>query len=102
MECLLRQAQSGQVDAAVVRSLLHVLSLFPIGSYVALSDGTVARVLRSNGIEYTRPIVLLVQDNVGNKIERNDESALIDLTRSDDQEAFGAIVRLQSLNNALS
>ena len=39
MECLLRQSAAGDVDPEVVRALLMVQSLFPIGSYVVLSDG---------------------------------------------------------------
>ena len=33
------------------------MSLFPIGSYIELSDGRVGRVLRSNGELYHQPIV---------------------------------------------
>ena len=83
MECLLDQAKRCKLEPEVVRSLLHVLSLFPIGSYVALSDGAAANVIRSNGIDYTRPIVLRVQDNRGNPIDSEDESAVIDLSDSD-------------------
>lgn len=55
MRLLLFGARQGQFDAASVRGLLHALSLFPIGSYVGLSDGRVGRVLRMEPLDYTRP-----------------------------------------------
>lgn len=70
-ECLLRQAKTKAVDADVVRALLHVNSLFPIGSFVTLSDGSVARVLRRNGTAYATPIVQLVQNSDGTIMKEN-------------------------------
>ena len=83
MECLLRQANCHQVDADVVRSLLEILSLFPVGSFVALSDGSAARVLRPNRDDYTKPLVALVQDSSGNNLDPNAESSLLDLAKSE-------------------
>lgn len=57
METLLHEARKGLYDADVIRCLLETVSLFPIGSYVELSDSRVARVLRSNRENYTRPVV---------------------------------------------
>jgi HD-GYP domain-containing protein (c-di-GMP phosphodiesterase class II) len=54
---LLVGVKEGLFDSQAVRSLLKTISLFPIGSYVALSDGRVARVLRANPEDYCRPIV---------------------------------------------
>jgi HD-GYP domain-containing protein (c-di-GMP phosphodiesterase class II) len=65
MECLIRLAKTREVDPEVVRAFLKVMTLFPIGSYVALDDGSVARVLRRNGDRYTAPIVQVVQDSRG-------------------------------------
>lgn len=79
MECLLRQAASGDVDPAAVRALLMVQSLFPIGSYVVLSDGSVARVLRRNGEHYRHPIVRIVYDSQGVEVPANSEAAIVDL-----------------------
>jgi HD-GYP domain-containing protein (c-di-GMP phosphodiesterase class II) len=77
MECLLLQAKQNAVDVSVVRALLQVNSLFPIGSFVTLSDGSVARVLRRNGSSYSKPIVQLIQTPDGKSIE-NDQP-IIDL-----------------------
>lgn len=83
IECLLNQAKHQKLEPDVVRSLLHILSLFPIGSYLALSDGSSAQVIRSNGIDYMRPVVLLLQDKNGQKIDPESDSAVVDLVNSD-------------------
>lgn len=82
MECLLRQAAVGNADPETVRALLKVQSLFPIGSYVLLSDGSVACVLRRNGDNYTQPIVRLVQDRDGADIPPDSDAAIIDLDQA--------------------
>ena len=85
MECLLQNAQSKLVDAAAVRALMQITSLFPIGSLVALNDGSIARVIRRNGDDYTTPIVQLIRDAEGNKISAEDQrdSHVIDLATSE-------------------
>jgi len=57
MRLLLFGARQGQFDSASVRGLLNALSLFPIGSFVGLSDGRLARVLRMDPLDYTRPTI---------------------------------------------
>ncbi len=68
MESVLCEASLRSVDANVARGLLRALGLFPIGSYLALSDGSVARVLRRNGDHYTDPVVRLVIDQSGEQV----------------------------------
>jgi HD-GYP domain-containing protein (c-di-GMP phosphodiesterase class II) len=80
MECLIRQAREHHVEPHVVRALLRIQSLFPLGSFVTLSDGSVARVLRSNRDDYTRPVVERVQDSTGKFTQGED--ALVDLLKS--------------------
>jgi HD-GYP domain-containing protein (c-di-GMP phosphodiesterase class II) len=55
---ILQAARDGHFDRRVVRGFVDCLSLFPVGSYVQLSDGTVARVMRSSGAQHTRPTVV--------------------------------------------
>ena len=83
MECLLRQANCHQVDADVVRSLLEILSLFPVGSFVALCDGSAARVMRPNRDDFMRPLVALVQDSKGSPLDPDEESSLLNLADSE-------------------
>ena len=78
IECLLRQAKESLVDVEVVRALLHVVSLFPIGSHVILSDGSTARVLRRNGNNYSSPIVQIIMDANGDFTDLLDETQIID------------------------
>lgn len=57
MRALLQQQDGRAADRNVLRALLRVLSMFPIGSLVELSDGTIARVIRANGDQYVSPVV---------------------------------------------
>lgn len=58
MEFLLRECKRGHFDGNVIRNFLDSLSLFPVGTYVRLSDGRNAKVLRANPGEHTNPVVL--------------------------------------------
>ncbi len=60
VERLLMAARQGQFDPGVVRALLYSLSLFPIGSYVQLTDGRAAQVIRTNRENFSRPVVQIV------------------------------------------
>ncbi len=57
IETMVRDAGRGLYDIRVVRALLETVGLFPIGSYVELSNGYVARVIRGNGAKYAQPVV---------------------------------------------
>ncbi len=57
IETIVRDAARGLYDLRVVRALLETVGLFPIGSYVELSNGYVARVIRGNGANYSQPTV---------------------------------------------
>lgn len=83
MEFLLRRARDRQVDPEVVRNLLLIQSLFPIGSLVSLSDGSVAQVLRRNHEKYTCPVVMLIQDATGNPADAESAESIIDLAESE-------------------
>ena len=54
---LLQGVREGSFDSLSVRYLLETISLFPLGSYVQLSDGRVGKVLRANKSHYDRPMV---------------------------------------------
>lgn len=70
LECLLRNAAERIYDPEIVRSLLQVMSLFPIGSTIALNDGSIARVIRRNGNNFANPIVQIVQNRDGSPLTR--------------------------------
>jgi HD-GYP domain-containing protein (c-di-GMP phosphodiesterase class II) len=79
MENMILMARERRVDADIVRSLLKTQSLFPIGSLVLLSDGSVARVMRRNVENYTQPFVQRLQDRAGRRIVAGPDDPLIDL-----------------------
>lgn len=81
IEALLGRDSGRCPDPTVVRALLRVVSLFPIGSYVRLSDGSTARVLRGNGGLYDRPIVQVVADAQQRKL-LDTSDAVVDLAES--------------------
>ena len=76
MECLLKNCYRGYLDSKGVRALLQIQSLFPIGSYVVLSDASIAQVLRRDGDHFTLPVVQRIEDGDGKPIEDED---IIDL-----------------------
>ena len=82
VECLLRMAGEKMVDADAARALLNILSQFPIGSLVQLTDGSKARVLRRNGGHYNMPIVQILKKADGTLVDPRDESSVIDPANS--------------------
>lgn len=57
VETILRMVSEGWVEPAHARLLLETLALYPLGSYIILSDRRLAKVLRSNESSYHQPIV---------------------------------------------
>jgi hypothetical protein len=60
--CLLQSAHNKLMDSHIVRHLLDVLSLFPVGTIVELNTREIARVVGSNEGAYTRPVVSVLTD----------------------------------------
>ncbi len=80
---LLQQVHGRASDPAVLRSLLRVLSVFPLGSSVQLSDGSEAVVIRSNGDLYTKPIVRRTVTADGTMIPASSPDAILNLATSE-------------------
>lgn len=57
IEHVVQMGNDGLLDASAVRALLSTTSMYPIGSYVLLSDGRVARTIRSNQLDFDSPVV---------------------------------------------
>ncbi|MDA0833555.1 MAG: HD domain-containing protein [Planctomycetota bacterium] len=78
IEKIVRGCREGLYDPDAVRGLLYTTSMFPVGSFIELSDGRVGKVMRSNRSDYTRPVVQIVlPDNDSNSSE------VVDLKESD-------------------
>jgi HD-GYP domain-containing protein (c-di-GMP phosphodiesterase class II) len=76
---LLESIPQGLFDAKAVRGLLNAVSLFPIGSFVKLSNQRIGRVVRSTGESYMTPMIEL-----WNAEHRQFEAEVIDLRRERD------------------
>lgn len=85
MTTLLEEANRDRHDRDAVRTILDCLSLFPLGSYVNLSNGSRARVLRANPGLHTRPVVLQLN------ADGTDSDVEIDLSLEDDLSVAKAI-----------
>ncbi|HTN04320.1 MAG TPA: HD domain-containing phosphohydrolase [Planctomycetaceae bacterium] len=83
MVSLLQQAEARKQDPDVIRSLVRCIGIYPIGSYVVLSDGSVATVLRLNDDLPFQPIVRRVLDARGRQMAETGEEAVVDLKDSD-------------------
>ena len=56
-------------DEVAVRALIYCLSLFPLGTTVLLSNGAMARVIRTNPQSPKTPIVQVLIDREGNRLK---------------------------------
>ncbi len=81
VECLVRNARERAFDVDVVRALLRVLSLFPIGSYVMLNDASMGRVIRRNGNNFGAPIVQIIRRPDGSRIDPTQPPVIVDGVR---------------------
>lgn len=82
MEFLLRKTNDKTIDSAPMRALLNLLSLFPVGSFVTLTDGSAARVIRRNENHYTSPIVQIIQTAEGERADPMNPDNILDLNKS--------------------
>lgn len=62
METTIHLASRKLINPNDVRALLKYTSLFPIGSWVELSDGSQGKVVCSGGEEFTKPVVSVVTE----------------------------------------
>lgn len=54
---ILEEVKLGKLDPKAVRGLLKTTSLYPIGSYVELTNDNVGRVIRSGGDAFDKPTI---------------------------------------------
>ncbi|MCB1177039.1 MAG: HD-GYP domain-containing protein [Leptospiraceae bacterium] len=53
-------------DLNLLRVFLNKISIYPVGSYVELSDGSIGQVLEANNAKMLRPSLVIVKDPEGN------------------------------------
>ncbi len=71
MTQILKMARLGLLDSEIVRKFLHQSSIFPIGSYVELSDGRSAKVVQASAGSVEKPIVSVLKNKQGKVIHKN-------------------------------
>jgi len=62
---ILRMVQDGTLDAVAVKAFLSTHGSYPVGSWVLLSDGRVARVVDGRAEPYDRPLVTVLTEPGG-------------------------------------
>ena len=77
---LMIEKMSKHFDPNILRSLVILVGLYPSGSTVELSDGSVGIVVGSNGNDLIRPQVIICVDQNGNKVE---DLQILDLHKND-------------------
>lgn len=69
IESLVRMARK-EFDEAVVKAMIRRIGLFPVGSWVELSSGEVGRVLEHRAETPMRPLIAVLFDPRGKRLER--------------------------------
>jgi HD-GYP domain-containing protein (c-di-GMP phosphodiesterase class II) len=77
MEQIVLMGARREVDPDVVRAILRYVSLFPIGSWVELSDGSVGRVVAANEGNFSRPAVCILYRK-GARLEKPERVNLVE------------------------
>lgn len=80
-------------DLNILRIFLNKISIYPVGSFVELSDGSTAKVLEANNAKMLRPSIYIVKDASGNipSVEQYINLALendITITKAVDHSPF--------------
>jgi HD-GYP domain-containing protein (c-di-GMP phosphodiesterase class II) len=67
----LNEMRDKQFSAEVVEQFLHTIGMFPTGSVIELSDGSVGLVLEQNPQNLLQPKVLILKDSAGDMLEKH-------------------------------
>ena len=72
---------SKKYDASIVKVLVKVLGIYPPGSFVILNDTSIGKVIKVKPIAPLRPVIKLLIDSTGVKVEKNEEIDLVQNTK---------------------
>jgi putative nucleotidyltransferase with HDIG domain len=78
---IMLEKMNNHFDPQMMRALLVSIGLFPPGTAVELSDGSLGVVIGSNGKDLMRPEVLLQVDNMGRVLENQ---VMLNLSQSEE------------------
>lgn len=91
MEKMLKDTKQGLFDPKATRGLLETVSLFPIGSFVAMNKSDyVGRIIRSNGPNFNQPVV-----EVWRSSNLGAQPAIVDLRQEDQLQIARPLAALQ-------
>jgi HD-GYP domain-containing protein (c-di-GMP phosphodiesterase class II) len=80
---VVQMSKAGLFNNETVKALLEYVSVYPVGSLVALSNGSIGKVVHANKHAVQRPVVSILLDSRGPRISRNDIYQ-IDLSKTDE------------------
>lgn len=78
MERIVKETNQGVWDPHLTRSFLSLIGLFPVGSFVMLSDESMARVMRSGGANFAKPQINIMYNSDG---VRQKSNTIVDLAQ---------------------
>ncbi len=91
LQAISQAAAHGQLDQSAVQALLRTLSAYPLGSYVQMSDGRVGQVIRSNDLNFERPIV-----ETWSRDQLSAEPVTVDLAAEEELSILGPLASLSA------
>ena len=59
-------------DPQLIKALVHIVSIFPLGSLVKLNNHSIGRVIRTNKLHSARPLIEILIDTHGNRLETSE------------------------------
>ena len=65
MQQMIAMTSDGKLERKYLRALVDLFGLFPVGSTVTLSDGSIARVVGADPVMVDRPIILRIDGQTG-------------------------------------
>lgn len=77
MEAVVVGCGKRQLNPVAAKAFLQCNSMFPVGSFVQLSDGRTARVVYANHEEYMRPQVAVLRDAKGQNLTTSERVDLL-------------------------
>ena len=86
---IIQDTGRGLFDREAVSALLDTVSIFPVGSFVALNDGRVGRVIRPNAGRHDRPII-----EVWQRGKLAQPPGIVDLSEETDITIASSLARL--------
>jgi HD-GYP domain-containing protein (c-di-GMP phosphodiesterase class II) len=88
MERLVFMTSKRLLNADITRNFLRVNSLFPVGSFVRLSNGLVGRVVTANPDDYMNPYIALLWDKKMNPLPEPKRFCLADYPKLSIQDVL--------------